>query len=46
MIRVIKLQTENKNYILYSTDTLKYITDPMEKILLKSFDKYKEIFNN
>lgn len=42
---MIKLQTENEYYILYSPDSLKYITDSMENILLESFDKYKEIFN-
>ena len=42
---MVKLQTENEYYILYSPDTLKYITDTMEKILIDSFEKYKEIFN-
>lgn len=40
-----KLQTECKQYKLYSPDSLKYITDNMHKILLFKIEKYKRLFN-
>lgn len=39
-----KLQRDCKEYILYSPDSLKYITDPMEDFLLEKINQYKKIF--
>jgi hypothetical protein len=38
-------QFENKNFILFSPDSLKYITDNMENILNLSLEFYKKIFD-
>ena len=40
-----KLQFENEQFILYSPDSLKYITDNMQNILTKSFEYYKILFD-
>ena len=40
-----KVQFENEIVILYSPDSLKYITDNMQSILIKSFKFYKELFD-
>ena len=40
-----KIQFENNNFILYSPDTLKFITYDLEEILNESLNKYKEIFD-
>ena len=40
-----KLQFENEQFILYSPDSLKYITDNMQNILAKSFKYYKILFD-
>lgn len=40
-----KLQKDCEEYILYSPDSLKYITDPMEDILKEEINEYKKIFN-
>ena len=39
-----KLQEENKYYILYSPDTLKYINDNIDKVLIPKIEEYKKIF--
>lgn len=39
------IQFNNDNFILYSPDSLKYLTDGMEKILNNSLDDYKYLFN-
>ena len=36
-----KLQFENVQFILYSPDSLEYITDNMQNILTESFYYYK-----
>jgi hypothetical protein len=40
-----KLQYENDNFILYSPDSLKYITDKMLSIFDSSIEFYKKLFN-
>lgn len=40
-----KLQFENEVFVLYSPDSLKYITDNMPKVLNKSFELYKDLFD-
>ena len=40
-----KVQFENGQFILYSPDSLKYITDNMYEILISKFDFYKKIFD-
>lgn len=40
----MKKQFENNNFILYSPDTLKYITNNMEYILNNSLELYKKLF--
>lgn len=40
-----KKQFENENFILYSPDSLNYITKDMEQILNESLSLYKNIFN-
>jgi hypothetical protein len=40
-----KLQYENDNFIIYSPDSLKYITDRLPSILNISFEFYKELFD-
>lgn len=40
-----KLQKDCEEFILYSPDSLKYITDPMEDILKEKINEYKKIFN-
>ena len=40
----MKKQFENNNFILYSPDTLKYITNNMEDILNNSLELYKKLF--
>ena len=40
-----KIQFDNDNFILYSPDTLKYVTDGMESILNNTLDLYKKIFD-
>lgn len=40
-----KLQTECKQYKLYSPDSLKYITDNMHEILLSKIEEYKRLFD-
>ena len=40
-----KVQYENENIVLYSPDSLQYITDNMQSILDKSFSFYKELFD-
>lgn len=42
---VEKVQFENKHFVLYSPDSLKYITDNMNDILIGSFNFYKELFD-
>lgn len=39
-----KEQFNNEQFVLYSPDSLKYITDSMDKILLDTFEKYKSLF--
>ena len=39
------IRFNNDNFILYSPDSLKYLTDGMEKILNNSLDDYKYLFN-
>ena len=39
------IQFNNDNFIMYSPDSLKYLTDGMEKILNNSLDDYKYLFN-
>ena len=40
-----KIQFENEQFILYSPDSLRYVTDHIEDILVKSFDFYKKLFD-
>lgn len=40
-----KLQFENEQFVLYSPDSLKYITDNMQAILVSSFEFYKTLFD-
>ena len=40
-----KLQFENDNFVLYSPDSLNYITKDMEKILNESLQNYYSLFN-
>ena len=40
-----KIQFENNNFILYSPDTLNYITYDLENILNESLNKYKVVFD-
>lgn len=40
-----KKQFENNNFVLYSPDSLNYITKDMDKILNESLELYKKIFN-
>lgn len=40
-----KVQFENDNFILYSPDSLNYITNDMEKILNEALKKYYSLFN-
>lgn len=40
-----KIQFENDNFILYSPDSLNYITSDMENILNESLKKYYSLFN-
>ena len=42
---MIKKQFENENFVLYSPDSLNYITRDMEYILNKSLEFYKELFD-
>ena len=39
-----KVQFENEQFVIYSPDSLKYITDKMPDVLNKSFEFYKELF--
>ena len=38
-------QFENDNFVLYSPDSLKYITNDLEEILDKVLNKYKDLFS-
>lgn len=40
-----KLQVECQQYVLYSPNTLKYITDEMHPILLSKIEEYKKLFD-
>ena len=40
-----KIQFENEQFILHSPDSLRYVTDHIENILVKSFDFYKKLFD-
>ena len=40
-----KKQFENDQFIIYSPDNLKYITDNMPEILTKTFKNYKKLFD-
>ena len=40
-----KKQFENENFILYSPDSLNYITKDLEQIMNEAFTLYKNIFN-
>lgn len=40
-----KKQFENDNFILYAPDSLSYITNDLEMILINSLELYKKIFN-
>ena len=40
-----KKQFENNNFILYSPDSLNYITNDLEETLNKTLNNYKELFN-
>lgn len=40
-----KRQFENDNFVLYSPDSLNYITNDLETILNDSLEKYKKIFD-
>ena len=40
-----KKQFENNNFVLYSPDTLNYITYDMEDILSESLESYKKLFD-
>ena len=40
-----KKQFENNNFVLYSPDSLNYITYDMKDILNDSLNKYKELFD-
>ena len=42
---MIKKQFENENFVLYSPDSLNYITCDMESILNRSLEFYKELFD-
>lgn len=39
-----KIKFENNQFVLYSPDSLNYITDNMNDILIKSFELYKKLF--
>ena len=39
------IQFDNDNFIMYSPDSLKYLTDGMEKILNDSLEDYKYLFD-
>ena len=40
-----KKQIDNKNFVVYSPDSLKFITDGLEKILDDTIEEYKKIFD-
>ena len=40
-----KLQNNNEYFTIYAPDSLKYITKPMEEVLIEKSNLYKEIFH-
>ena len=40
------IQFDNDNFIMYSPDSLKYLTDGMEKILNDSLEDYETFIKN